>query len=348
MEVILLAKVIARVPSAASALLRVPPTSPIVAFRWWFVRRARLEPLGGGGQLDTPIEHAHSHRTRSGFTGALVKRPHPEPDIDCNCGIWTKADPISVLGNIRWENAAIAVGVVAIWGKVIVQPGLVRAQHSRIAALASPPRKYHSRRYGVRCVARHLGVAAVPFKGLERAAKDHGEPFPAGLHLTCRDSRRIEDLDYRETPTTPAFRFLFKSTRGVVEPWSDWSAEMPSRRIFDDPQAVAVGDVFALDDDNAVAIFERVPSRWRRTAEHELRAWAEEDDWRLAIMPGHQPLASPPPTHEIPSGCFRCSTCGDTRWLNWISGPRAFARGYISSRCEKCDGRKRFVHPRKR
>jgi hypothetical protein len=251
--------------------------------------------------------------------------------------------PHASLGNIRWKNAELAMGAVAAWGKVVVEPGLVRAQHSRIAVLASPSSEYHERSHGVEHAAKVLGVQTAPFEEIERRARHCGEPLPRELRLERRDLVHLEDLTYRESRTPPTFRFLFKPTGGEIEPWSDHFAKTPSVRGFEDPLAVAVGDIFALDDDNAVAIFERVPSRWRRTAEHELRAWAKEDDWRLAILPGRKPLADPPSSEKIPSKCFRCNSCGDTKWLNWITGPAAFRRGFISSRCEVCRGRKRFV-----
>jgi hypothetical protein len=72
MEVILLAEVIERVPSAGAVLLKVPADRPVIAFRKWFVRQGELEPVGSASGLGLeevlvdlprrPVDEAHALR----------------------------------------------------------------------------------------------------------------------------------------------------------------------------------------------------------------------------------------------------------------------------------------------
>ena len=118
------------------------------------------------------------------------------------------------------------------------------------------------------------------------------------------------DVTERSVDLPPAFRFLFDRSQLAVVPCGFIGGNGLLHEL-EEPWEGPVGDVFALDDDCAVAHFARVPASLRAEVESELRKWAREDDWELEIAPGAVPLSRivdwTPVIGSRPAACSRCN-----------------------------------------
>jgi hypothetical protein len=101
----------------------------------------------------------------------------PPPVGGCSCGVYAWYTPPP-----RGASAATreyVTGAVVLWGAIEAHATGMRAQYCRIVALSLP--LFARKREQVVAVARRLGVAAVPHRGLRGVAIQHGAPLPSAL-----------------------------------------------------------------------------------------------------------------------------------------------------------------------
>jgi hypothetical protein len=293
---------------------------PLTGFRSWWLKGGHLESLAWDEQWDEPVKHAVC---RQGEDSDFTDPPpsHEAPGPDCDCGIYALHAP----GVVSPEPGKVW-GIVALWGQILVYGKGMRAQHACIKALA-PADPAYSR--AVRQIARRLGVNVVTVAELAEASARYGMTIPSELLPV------VPKLQYRKLKVPPSFRFVYQSTgRLWVYPWG-CGAEGLEEEV-DLPGAV--GDVFALDDDRAVAVFAYAGATRPRAAQ-ALLAWAEEDDWRLGISPDEAPLARSTNRDWGEAWCSRCAEPMISK-DDWKERMKMAGRGFTSTRhCWVCRGR---------
>lgn len=292
---------------------------PLIGFRSWWLKDGELKSLGWDEAWDEPVKRAVCRRPEgSRFTDPPPS--HEAPDPDCACGIYALHMP-----GLASPEPGKVWGIVALWGRIVVYRKGMRAQHACIKALA-PAESVQTA--AVARIARRLGVDALPVADLADASPRYGMTIPSELLPA------VPRLEYRDLEVSPTFRFVYQSSgRLRVYPWGceaeglEESVDLPG----------AVGDVFALDDDRAVAVFAYAGAT-RPRATQSLMAWAEEDDWALGISPDDAPLARSADRDRGEAWCPRCAhsliSKDDWKELMKMSG-----RGFMSTRHWKCGGR---------
>jgi hypothetical protein len=331
--------------AAGRTVLTVPASRPLTGYKTFEVAGNRLRHSVLHEYWPDRVTRADPHQPHDGFSGALIERPHPAPHPDCNCGIPVGFDRRGYPPGFFWMGGEEVVGVVTFWGAVVIEPQVVRAEFVRLEAV-TPRLVGRALSFDGHEAAKRLGVDLAEHHELEEIAYRYGESIRSELKPRASD-QLVNEVRYRPAREAPTFRFSLGAVSGVVKAWSNGTKNV-GRNAIRELGIIAIGDVFALDDDNAVAIFASVPAAFRNTAEAELRLWAEEDDWNLAIMPGVHPLAKPEKDYSVPERIFRCSKCGYESRLNWMTGPHLFNRGFIKTRCDRCGGRRRFIRRRKK
>jgi hypothetical protein len=269
--------------------------------------------------------------------GVLVERHHDVPHPLCTCGLHAHVRPQEP---IPWGDENIGVTcVLEVWDRVAVFDGGVRTARASVRAIAPPPGVGAVERRAVVAAARADGIDHVERRQLLTYARSIGTLLPvipaaAPQRLTAR----------RDTAQIPRFRFHFEPSGGTITPWEPDDPVLGDPAITH-PQLAAVGDVFALDDDRALAVFAHVPQAARARAEAELRDWARADGWQLRIARGLQPLARPTTPYVTSGATLSCGGCQWTFTWNWMSGPSRMRRGWLKTRCPACGGRCAFTHP---
>jgi hypothetical protein len=308
---------------------------PVIGYRQWTVEGNVLRSPFRRVHWRNPVARAHCNLSLARF--ALGHEPHDAPHPDCDCGIYALHNPRGGLHTVGDECPVW--GAVALWGRIEAHDGGMRAQTARIVALADDPDTGPAQRRRMRRVARTLGVEVAPLRDLEAAAAHHGRPLAPGLLPAPSPSRPFE-IDVRRTREQPAFRFVLEPRGGYVHPWGWWGREGSLPRS--EPWRGAIGDVFALDDRRAHAVFARVDAKLRPAAEVQLRSWALEDGWRLEIEPGLLPLALP---RAIADGrSMVCLRCDSASRVNYFVGTAFQQTRWRKSRCD-CGGRRIGILP---
>ena len=154
----------------------------VIGFRKWLVRGDELVSPVADTPWPAPEMTAECRpwwrRTRTGWQ-LIEPHPEPAPQPGCTCGIYALFEPHGVL---QPDSLTAVRGAVAVWGRIEVHGGGMRAEHGRVVALALPPLSRTGRAQARRTAARY-GVEAVPTRDLRRVALAHGRPLPAALRL---------------------------------------------------------------------------------------------------------------------------------------------------------------------
>jgi hypothetical protein len=145
-------------------------------------------------------------------------------------------------------------------------------------------------------------------------------------------------VSYELTPDVPAFRFVFEARGQLrVYPWGRGAEQAVDNLL--EPWDGAIGDVFAIDADRAIAHFAIQPGGWRSAAERALLDWARRDEWHLSIARGLRPLAAPGLKTTAHPRRSACTDCGHTLGEGFASGIAFHNRGFAHTRCSVCGGR---------
>lgn len=288
-------------------------TRPVIGFRGWALRDGELTSVTDWRERwDSPSKRARC-RVHEDVPGA---QPHDAPDADCACGIYAFHSPHHVHGEVR--------GVVELWGRLLVCRKGVRAQHARIKALVAEGTRSAT---DVFRVANRLGVYLLPPGEFWLGETRYGTGVPPELLPS------YPLLRYREVDPKPMFRFVFPANgRFMICPYGCGAEGLEEYLDIDG----SVGDVFALDDKRAVAVF-AFAGVTRARAAQALLAWAEKDHWHLGISPDDAPLARlPEPAFTEQALCTRCRVSAAHGFKERM---KMSAYGYTHTGCWRCGGR---------
>jgi LSD1 subclass zinc finger protein len=304
---------------------------PVVGFRLWQVDSRGLRSLANRTVWHRAVLAAECRLRPNRF--ALDPQPHAAPHPNCSCGIYALHQPGSRFDRVKGDD--LVWGIVTLWGRIEVHAAGMRVECARIHALS--PRAGSSaecRSRLERIAAKFGGIPIIYERDLEESADAFGRRLGTDLIPSGRVSTFPLRILYRATSglDRPALRFVFGERGGHVYPWGWW----PWRELvtFSNSWRGAIGDIFARNDDYAVATFARVTPELRRAAEAHLQTWALEDGWTLETAPGLLPLAQP---KHMPDG--RTIVCrGCRRQLRFSRGVATHfrRRGFQPSRCQHC------------
>ena len=258
--------------------------------------------------------------------GALDLGAHDAPESGCRCGV-----PAHYEAGRRSGSGVLAA--IRLDGRIVLEPEGMRGARGVLLALAPARGTTVGARLGLQEAASRLGLPVVERDELTAVA-EAAAPLVAPAERPAVDERTA-DVPLRTVPVAPLFRFRFGPERGELLPIG-----FGGDRLGDELPigwSGAIGDVIALDADTALASFERVPDELRPTAEAVLQLWAEDDGWRLSILPGTRALGA-----LADLGEHTGMTCQDCRLLlntGYASGMALQARGYMRTRCPRCGGR---------
>lgn len=156
-------------PYAMSPLLQ--PTRSLVAFRTWRIREGELRSPYDGALWSTATLSA---RCRPRTAADFVRGTHAAPSATCGCGISATAEPDM---NVCCVDASSIVGVVRLWGRVVLQNGSLRAEHAEIVMLAAYLQWSRRQRVTSAQVADQLGRPLVALETLaEHVVETLGRP----------------------------------------------------------------------------------------------------------------------------------------------------------------------------
>jgi hypothetical protein len=143
---------------------------PVIGFRQWRLVGDELRSLACDERWPEPTRVAR----------CLVADHGDEapPVADCTCGIYAWYVPRPRTASAGTPD--YVSGAVVLWGGIELHITGMRAERCRIVALELP--FYGRKRARVLAAARRLGVAAVPHRGLQAAAAEHGAALPQTLH----------------------------------------------------------------------------------------------------------------------------------------------------------------------
>jgi hypothetical protein len=247
-------------------VVSVPPSDPLVGFQRWAMVSDGLESLLGPDAWRGVME-AQCRFSPSRF--GLGREPHKAPDAGCGCGIHAQHDRDFLFNRMDRPDVD---GIVSLWGSVAISEHDVRGEFARIEALALSPDESLKHSERLERFAQELGVQVVPASKLSGLAERFGRLTPeewrrgsVGPRLVSLPRRTVSQRN------RPAFRFTFSEDRGYIYPWGWSGGRVGDRRV--EGCRGAVGDVFAPDDDHAVATFAYVHPDLRDVAERHLRSW---------------------------------------------------------------------------
>lgn len=148
-------------------------------------------------------------------------------------------------------------------------------------------------------------------------------------------------LEFTPAPKPPTFRFTARQWRPGDYKFEIHPYGFTSLRLQDlvEAQDYAVGEVHAIDNDHAVALFAQGSGKMREFARRELHKWARKDRWSLTIERGNHLLSEPDPpvaTHWTPGICRKCRDYWGT---GYASHMRYKFEGWQHTYCYGCDGR---------
>jgi hypothetical protein len=177
-------------PQATQILARALPelaqTSVRAGFRVWQVIEGELyspyrrEHWGQAVQratCDRPMPPAPDRGT--GWFPATGTVPHP----DCVCGIHVSAAPDIAYSQVNFRGVT---GIVTVWGGLQREPGGVRAEYAKVAALGIYEHWTARQRDAVRRVALRLEADTLDLYDLPAAASMYGTGLPAPRGLSDR------------------------------------------------------------------------------------------------------------------------------------------------------------------
>jgi hypothetical protein len=120
-----------------------------------------------------------------------VRGAHAAPSLDCGCGISATARlDVGVCG----ADASSIVGVVRLWGRVVLQAGTLRAEHAEVVMLGAYRPWSRRQRIAAAAVAERLGCPLVALEAIaEHAVETLG---PRAFEL---DAATVEALN-AQTP----------------------------------------------------------------------------------------------------------------------------------------------------
>jgi hypothetical protein len=148
--------------SAVSPLLQ--PTQPLIAFRTWRVRDGELcSPYDGAVWCNATLSAQCRPRNAEDF----ARGDHAAPSPSCGCGISATAGPDL---NACCVDASSVVGVVRLWGRVVLQSGSLRAEHAEVVMLGAYLQWSRRQRVAAAQVAERIGCRLVPLETLEQDA----------------------------------------------------------------------------------------------------------------------------------------------------------------------------------
>lgn len=144
------------------------PTQPLIAYRTWRVRDGELCSPHDGAVWSTATMSA---RCRPRNAEDFVRGAHAVPSPYCGCGISATAEPdLDACG----VDASRVVGLVRLWGRVVLQRGSLRAEHAEVVMLGAYLQWSRHQRVAAAQVAERLGCRLV---ALETLAQDAVETF---------------------------------------------------------------------------------------------------------------------------------------------------------------------------
>ena len=144
------------------------PTQPLIAYRTWRVRDGELCSPYDGAVWSTAMLSA---RCRPRNAEDFVRGAHAVPSPSCGCGIGATAEPDLEACTV---DASRVVGLVRLWGRVVLQRGSLRAEHAEVVMLGAYLQWSRRQRVAAAQVAERLGCRLVP---LETLAQDAVETF---------------------------------------------------------------------------------------------------------------------------------------------------------------------------
>jgi hypothetical protein len=140
------------------------PTQPLIAFRTWRVRDGELRsPYDGAVWSSATLSAQCRPRNAEDF----VRGDHVAPSPSCACGISATAGPDL---NACCVDATSIVGVVRLWGRVVLQHGSLRAEHAEVVMLGAYLQWSRRQRVAAAQVAEQIGRRLVPLETLEQDA----------------------------------------------------------------------------------------------------------------------------------------------------------------------------------
>jgi hypothetical protein len=145
---------------------------PLAAFRGWQLSGGRLKSPWVEVYWTDPLVEATCLNPR--IRGSSV--PHTAPDPECRCGVYAYHSP-----RLRSFARIDVMGIVALWGQILVHHAGLRAQNARICALVHRPGWGGRHNRQTASIARDLGVDLVQYAELEEAARRYGTAVPPSL-----------------------------------------------------------------------------------------------------------------------------------------------------------------------
>lgn len=142
------------------------PRQPLIAYRAWrIVDGALCSPYDGSVWSAAGL--TASCRPRN--ADDLAREAHPSPSPSCGCGIGASLEPdLGICG----VDAAGVVGVVGLWGRVVLQAGSLRAEHAEVIMLGAYLHWSRRQRIAAVAVAERLGCGLVPLETIRARAEE--------------------------------------------------------------------------------------------------------------------------------------------------------------------------------
>jgi hypothetical protein len=154
---------------ATLASIRLTPApdlvEPVVAFRCWRVLDGELVSPFVPERWDGGVATARCHPGSDGSLPFEHASPHP----DCRCGIHAYLEPRSAVPTVDFRRV---LGIVAVWGRMEMHPGGVRAEFAQIEALGASPGWSSWHRADVAAIAERLEIALVDEPALGTFARE--------------------------------------------------------------------------------------------------------------------------------------------------------------------------------
>jgi hypothetical protein len=140
------------------------PPGPLAAFRTWRIV---------DGELRSPYDDtvwtaaALTARCSPRIPEDFAREAHVAPSLACGCGVSAATEPnLDVCG----VDASSIVGVVRLWGRVVLQAGTLRAQHAQVVMLGAYRPWSRRQRIAAAAVAERLGCPLVALEAIAEEA----------------------------------------------------------------------------------------------------------------------------------------------------------------------------------
>jgi hypothetical protein len=160
---------------------RPSPTQPLVAFRTWRIVDGELRsPYDDSVWTSAGLKARCKPRNAEDF----ARHDHVAPSVTCSCGISATAEPDMQICGV---DATRVVGVVRMWGRVVLHGGELRAEHAQVVMLGAYLPWSRRQRMAAAQVAEQLGCALAPLETLrqqvaEQQATEVDEATIEALH----------------------------------------------------------------------------------------------------------------------------------------------------------------------